>query len=256
MGFFRLLWQRASDVQSLSSVFGKPIEWSFMFRVHVLLVGLVVAVLSSNLVSTIRQVGAYIHKIPTGIVAEKKNDTLVITGMRQPFTFHDADFVLNVDTTTSTVTPVASGITIGAHDAYLNTPQSSQHVIWSEEPDFRYTSDQIIAWWNAHESVMVVGFTLLVFVFMLVGKILGSLFMVLLWSALVLLVHRLLKKKVPMFRDLFAMNMVALIGPLFLWTLLSMGGFGGAALIETIAFIIYSGLALHVAQAGQMVEKK
>ncbi len=249
MEFFRRLWKWASDVESLALLLRPEYKtpWSFWFQTHILAVAIVVATMAPAIAGGLNQVGYYVHKIPDGISATKKGDDLTIAGIAQPFAFQDKDFALKIDTSTSTLGAVTQGISVSRTAIQLVTPQNSQQMLWGGNQDFALTGSGVKAVWGSYQGKLAAGITVVLFVVMCAWKLALSLVVVMLWSLLVVFAHKMAKAQPIRFAQAFRLNMAAMTGPLLLWTILSVGGYGGADLIETIALIVYSSVTLRVA---------
>ncbi len=244
MGFPRQFRGYISNPYALAQARIFPLQWSYVFQLHVFVAFVISVAFMPELVGLVQEVGARVAKIPAGIVFEKKGATLFVTGVALPFTATTTQGVIVVSKDSMKV--FADGVA---------APKNI--LLWADTRDVRVTSDDVKSIFTDHMDAAIIVVVLLTFLYFFLTNIIFSGMLILVWTMLGAAVRIGLGKRnaaVPVsgggvgggvtMRDSIAVGLVALTGPLVLWTMCTLLGLQIAGLVEIIAFIVYSTVGL------------
>ncbi|MBI3495304.1 hypothetical protein HY065_01615, partial [Candidatus Berkelbacteria bacterium] len=202
---------------------------------------------ANGIVSEMRAFVADVQKLPAGIIAEKRADTLQVRGVTQPATFSGGATVITLDTTSVvTARPATSTVFISAHGAEFIPAgaTAAQTIFWKDETDFTYKLDDVKNFLVAHEGALASGLVLGLFLVTFVSQILWACVMVVVVAAVTLVTWWLLRRtRLPVY-DTAVVLVRSLVGPAVVWALLTVAGVPIAGIVETILFVVYSSIAL------------
>lgn len=251
--FVRAVWAYATNpYQCAHAVSGgvagpeRP-RWSYFFQLHIVLVFIVSVVGVFSVVDAVREIASEVGRIPNGIVATNHAGVLTVSGVTQPasITLHDVSVVL--DTINAGAMRAGTTTVFISKNAIVIAPQNGapeQTLLWRDNKDFSVRVDDMKTYVVSHEGSIVTLVSLVLFVTLFVTKVVQSVVLMFLWSALGVGLYRLmLKTKIPL-RMMLAFSLYALTGPLVVWALLVIGGFPFAEPVEFILFIVYSGIGV------------
>src|SRR3989338_3561605 len=77
----------------------KALRIAYYFLLHIFVAFLMALVMTASITEVIRATSAKLQHLPAGVVAEKRGADLKITGLDQPLTLADGNFVVTIDTT-------------------------------------------------------------------------------------------------------------------------------------------------------------
>ncbi len=253
MRFPRAFRGYIANINILAAARHEPLKFSYFFQLHLLIAFVLALSLTPNITDLIQSAAAKLERIPQGITVEKKGDNLIVTGVAQPLTVTDEDFVMTVDTTGSIKErPASSTVFISglALDVAPAEGREAQHILWKDGGDFKVQVDDIRNALVGHEAAAVTALTLLVFLYFFVSSLIFSVLLIVLWSALASVSYRMMFGEKVTYRDALAFHMVAITAPLVLWGICVVAGLGIAPVVEVIAFVVYSILGLRFGGRG------
>lgn len=204
-------------------------------------------IFTPDITDMVRKMSSSLMKVPQGIVAEKQGDTLKISGLQQPYTFTDGEFVATIDTTGSvTARPASSTLFIGkdAFEVAGSTERPADRVLWKDGGDFTLKADEVRNVLSNNEATAVIVLTLALFLYFFVSSFIFSSLLVVTWSLVASIAFRFIFREELSFRDAVAVHMVVITAPLVLWGVSIVSGYGVGPIVEIIALVVYSILGL------------
>lgn len=249
--FARDLFGFVTSAQQLAVARTQPLRIAYFVTLHILAAFIVAVSFTGDITTLTRRASETLQKLPSGMVATKQGDRLTVTGVPQPFTFSDGSLVMTIDTTGATsARPASSTVFISADrmevvGAGASAPAESMR--WSEGDDFVLPIDKVRTLLSDYEATAVTVLTMFMFLSFVIGSVIFSIVLVVVWSVFIALTHRLMFGQKISIRDALALHLVALSAPVLLWALSVVSGIGPAPLVETIAFVVYSVIGLRFA---------
>lgn len=228
-----------SNPRALAAARVLAFRWSYVFQLHVFVAFMVSLVLMPQVVGLLETFADAVQQVPSGITFIKKGSELTVTGLQQPYTLSANYGAILIDTTGATQQRPASST---AFISKTDIDFVSGKVAWSEMSDLRVTSDQLRSALVDHFGAFVTVIAIMVFVYFFFASAITTAFLTISFSLITVVVQRVWVKVESQhsLRDIFAVNLVAITGPLALWGLLTALGFPIGALVEVVALIVYS----------------
>ena len=235
MWFFTSLYRSLFDFRWLKERRNNSGQsWSYFFLFLFLLAGLTLIQLFLGMPSGIKEMRSLAEKNLPDFKAEWKGGELNITQLEQPFIWSEKNFVLVIDTATTTnlqlkdwlKSPTDSGVLITKSQAeFFDANKGSSRVqYWKDVPDYSITKTELLAKADKWLSpAMVYLFSVLMFLGLYIGLIVSKLFVLLLVTILVLIVNNFAKKGWT-FKQLFNVGLFAMTLPSIALTSLSLAG--------------------------------
>lgn len=250
--FFRELRGYIARPNEIAAVRSERLKFSFFVQLHILVAFLLTLSMTGNVVTGVRALADQAMKLPAGVEFSKTGADLSITGLAQPFSFGEAGDVVTIDTTGATAErPASSTIFIGKTFIEMapTENQAGQRMLWSEGEDFAIKLDQFKKAFSEQEAAIVTIFTLVLFSYFVLSSLVFSFLLVVTWSVLATIATRIIRGWKPMvFREVLAIHLVAISGPVLLWALFVASNAGAATAVEVFSFVVYSVLGLYAAQ--------
>lgn len=228
----------------------EPLKFSYFFRLHLFIAFIMAFIFTPDITDMVRALSSRLQQLPQGIVAQKQGDSLKITGVQQPYTFVDGEFIVTVDTTgTVTERPASSTVFISkdAFEVADSTTRPADRVLWKDGGDFILKFDEVQNLLSDREALAVIVLTIVLFLYFFVSSIIFSILLVITWSIVASVAYRFVFREALPFRDALAVHMVAITAPLVLWGLSVMSGYTAGPIVEIIALVVYSILGLRFA---------
>lgn len=236
MWFFNSLYRSLFDFRWLKERRNNSgSAWSYFFLFIFLLVGLILIPLFVQLPGDVKELRALADKNLPEFQVQLKGGELAVNNVEQPFVLKEKDFVLVVDTATTTDVQLknwlesssTSGILVtkSHFEVYNAVKDSTQIQSWKEMPDFSTTKAELMAFmdkWFKPLAMWLVG--VVMFVGLFIGLVITKL-ITLLFVSLVVLVIGGIAKKGWTFKQLFNVGLFALTLPSIL--LIALGWVGG-----------------------------
>jgi Protein of unknown function (DUF1189) len=251
MRFLRELRAYIVRIDVLAAARFEPLKFSYFFQLHLFVAFILALALTPSVTDVVRSISYKLQKIPQGIVIEKKDAKLIITGIAQPYTFVDGSLVLSIDTTEGfTTRPASSTVFISSEalDVAQMGSQPAQRMLWKDGGDFKIIVDDVRNAVVTHEAIAVIMVTLLIFLYFFLSSGIFSVGLILVWSLVASLLYWIIFREKVLVRNVVALHMVAITGPLILWSLCVAAGFPIATVVEVFAFVVYSILGLRFEQ--------
>ncbi len=256
MWFFTSLYRSLYDFRWLKERRNNPGQsWSYFFLFLFLLAGLTVIPLFLKMPSGLKEMRVLAEKNVPDFKAEWKGGELNLTQLEQPFVWSDKDFVMVVDTVTTTglqlkdwlKTPTDSGILVTKErvEIYDADKNSGRTQYWKEFPDFAITKSELLVKadkWLSPISLYLIG--TLLFFGIYIGLIVSKLFALLFVVILVLIISNLAKKGWT-FKQLFNVGLFAITLPSIAFAALSWvggrtGSLGSLVLLVILLIVVFA----------------
>lgn len=242
MVFWRLLKNFVTNPVAWLIVRTEGPVWSFFWQLQIFVAFVLTLAAVPLVVSSWSNLQQEIARVPAGVVLEKKGAELQLTGVTAPWSL--ADNAVVIDTATTTVRATSTMFFLGNKFLELAPPaQQPQQILWVNVKDFTWRWDEVKDYLGAHSTALVVLFTVGIFLTNFVSIAINSLLLILSGATAAWLVRRYFLRQGAAWRDEFSMSMGLLTGPLIVWLLFSLLGFGAAGVVELILFVLYSVMA-------------
>ncbi len=247
MRFFREFRGYISDPRAIGTARVLPLKFSYFFRLHMFVAFVVVLALLPELSGVVGAFGEKLLALPKGVHVEKRGADLIVTGLAQPYVAGGTTNLITIDTTgvqhehlvSSTIFISQKLIDIAAQDNL-----AEQKLYWADTNDFSKDIDQVKTDFSQHQGLYTGVLVCVSFAYFFFMALISSFALALVIALLVVAVQRLIYKRSLSLRDMLAINLVAITGPVVLWGLFTIGGFPLAGLVEIIACVVYSILGL------------
>lgn len=248
MWFFTSLYRSLFDFRWLKERKNNSGQsWSYFFLFLFLLTGLTLIPFLLGMPSGIKEMRSLAEKNLPDFKAEWRGGELSVTQLEQPFVWNEKDFVLVVDTATTTnlqlkdwlKSPTVSGVLITKDRAEIfDANKSSGRVqYWKEIPDYSITKTELLVKADKWLSPMMIYlFSVLMFLGLYVGLIVSKLFALLLVTVLVFAINNFAKKGWS-FKRLFNVGLFAMTLPSIALTALSWAG-GRISLLYSLILLV------------------
>ncbi len=248
-----------ANIQALAGARREPLKFSYFFQLHIFVAFFLALAFTPDITDVVRSAGHKLAQIPRGVTIEKKGADFSVSGVDQPYSLVDGDFVLMVDTVSSTPTrPAQAQVFISKEALEIVVARATQpsadkkemeveRMLWRDGGDFKFNLDDVRGIVVDHEAAAITVVTIMIFLYFFVSSVVFSTLLISVWSVLAMVMQRFVYHDQMSFRDALALHMAAITGPLVLWGLCIIFGIGPAPLVEVIALVVYSTLGLRFA---------
>lgn len=224
MWFFTSLYRSLFDFRWLKERKNNSGQsWSYFFLFVFFLAGLTMIPLFLEMPSGLKEMRSLAEKNLPDFKAEWRGGELAITQLEQPFIWNEDNFVLVIDTATTTELQLQSWLKAATNSGVLVTKDrveiydanknSSRIQYWKDIPDYSITKAELLNKadkWLSPLSVYLI--SILLFFGVYAGLIISKLFVLLLVVVVVLIINNFAKKGWN-FKQLFNVGLFALTLP-------------------------------------------